>query len=66
MLWERKIQLTREMRAAVDSEMGQGEIQAMRTEVHRMQVRPAGEGDWGGEAASGVFSSGAAAAQSGR
>ncbi|NWR66366.1 CCD40 protein, partial [Bucorvus abyssinicus] len=39
MLWERKIQLTREMRAAVDSETGQGEIQAMRTEIRRMQVR---------------------------
>ncbi|XP_075296789.1 coiled-coil domain-containing protein 40 [Opisthocomus hoazin] len=39
MLWEKKIQLTREMRAAVDSEAGQGEIQAMRTEIHGMQVR---------------------------
>ncbi|KFW67451.1 Coiled-coil domain-containing protein 40, partial [Pygoscelis adeliae] len=39
MLWEKKIQLTREMRAAVDSETGQGKIQAMRTEIHRMQVR---------------------------
>ncbi|NXT44052.1 CCD40 protein, partial [Pelecanoides urinatrix] len=39
MLWEKKIQLTREMRAAVDSEAGQGEIEAMRTEIHRMQVR---------------------------
>ncbi|NXK12498.1 CCD40 protein, partial [Herpetotheres cachinnans] len=39
MLWEKKIQLTREMRAAVDSEAGQGEIQAMRTEIRRMQVR---------------------------
>ncbi|NWX47805.1 CCD40 protein, partial [Steatornis caripensis] len=39
MLWEKKIQLTREMRAVVDSETGQGEIQAMRTEIHRMQVR---------------------------
>ncbi|NXF36582.1 CCD40 protein, partial [Nyctibius bracteatus] len=39
MLWEKKIQLTREMRAAVNSDTGQGEIQAMRTEIHRMQVR---------------------------
>ncbi|KAM6050400.1 coiled-coil domain-containing protein 40 isoform 2-T2 [Chlamydotis macqueenii] len=39
MLWEKKIQLTKEMRAAVDSEAGQGEIQAMRAEIHRMQVR---------------------------
>ncbi|XP_053903334.1 coiled-coil domain-containing protein 40 isoform X2 [Malaclemys terrapin pileata] len=39
MLWEKKIQLAKEMRAAVDSEAGQGEIRAMRTEIHRMQVR---------------------------
>ncbi|NXN97360.1 CCD40 protein, partial [Rhinopomastus cyanomelas] len=38
MLWERKIQLAREIRAVVDSESGQGEIQAMKTEIHRMQV----------------------------
>ncbi|NXG90988.1 CCD40 protein, partial [Stercorarius parasiticus] len=39
MLWEKKIQLAKEMRAAVELETGQGEIQAMRTEIHRMQVR---------------------------
>ncbi|NXN46746.1 CCD40 protein, partial [Rhinoptilus africanus] len=39
MLWEKKIQLAKEMRAAVESETGQGEIQAMRAEIHRMQVR---------------------------
>ncbi|NWU89932.1 CCD40 protein, partial [Upupa epops] len=39
MLWERKIQLAREMRAAVDSEPGQGQARAMRAEIHRMQVR---------------------------
>ncbi|XP_075760222.1 coiled-coil domain-containing protein 40 isoform X5 [Pelodiscus sinensis] len=39
MLWEKKIQLAKEMRAAVDSDTGQGEIRAMRTEIHRMQVR---------------------------
>ncbi|KAM9371460.1 coiled-coil domain-containing protein 40 [Phaethornis superciliosus] len=39
MLWERKIQLTKEMRAAVDFETGQGEVQAMRMEIHRMQIR---------------------------
>ncbi|XP_040438119.1 coiled-coil domain-containing protein 40 isoform X1 [Falco naumanni] len=38
-LWEKKIQLTREMRAVVDSETGQGEMPAMRREIHRMQVR---------------------------
>ncbi|NXL92506.1 CCD40 protein, partial [Alectura lathami] len=39
MLWEKKIQLAKEMRSAVESERGQGEIRAMRAEVHRMQVR---------------------------
>uniref|UniRef100_A0A8D0H255 Coiled-coil domain 40 molecular ruler complex subunit n=1 Tax=Sphenodon punctatus TaxID=8508 RepID=A0A8D0H255_SPHPU len=39
MQWEKRIQLAKEMRAAVDSETGQGEIRAMRTEIHRMQVR---------------------------
>ncbi|XP_063312335.1 coiled-coil domain-containing protein 40 [Pelobates fuscus] len=39
MLWEKKIQLAKEMRNAVDSEAGQGEIRAMRAEIHRMQVR---------------------------
>nr|XP_009680963.1 PREDICTED: coiled-coil domain-containing protein 40 isoform X2 [Struthio camelus australis] len=39
MLWEKKIQLAKEMRSAVDSETGQGEIRAMRTEIHRMRVR---------------------------
>ena len=39
MLWEKKTQLARETRAAVDSEVGQGEIKAMKAEIHRMQVR---------------------------
>lgn len=39
MLWEKKTQLARETRAAVDSEVGQGEMKAMRAEIHRMQVR---------------------------
>ncbi|XP_070579736.1 coiled-coil domain-containing protein 40-like [Ptychodera flava] len=39
MLWEKKTQLAREAKAAVDSEVGQGEIRAMRAEIHRMQVR---------------------------
>ncbi|NXK24288.1 CCD40 protein, partial [Arenaria interpres] len=39
MLWEKKIQLTKEMRAAVESLSGRSEIQAMKTEIHRMQVR---------------------------
>ena len=39
MLWEKKTQLARETRAAVDSEVGQGEVRAMQSEIHRMQVR---------------------------
>ncbi|KAM9207764.1 coiled-coil domain-containing protein 40-like [Leptosomus discolor] len=42
LLWEKKIQLTREIRAAVESESGHGELHAMRTEIHRMQVSPGG------------------------
>lgn len=38
MFWERKIQLAKEMKTAVDSETGQGEIRAMKSEIHRMQV----------------------------
>ncbi|XP_054986112.1 coiled-coil domain-containing protein 40 [Sorex araneus] len=39
MLWEKKIQLAKEMRNSVDSETGQAEIQTMKTEIHRMKVR---------------------------
>ena len=39
MLWEKKTQLAKETRAAVDSEIGQCEIRAMKAEIHRMQVR---------------------------
>ena len=39
MLWEKKTQLARETREAVDGEVGQGEMKAMRAEIHRMQVR---------------------------
>ncbi|XP_047687577.1 coiled-coil domain-containing protein 40 isoform X2 [Prionailurus viverrinus] len=39
MLWEKKIQLAKEMRASVDSETGQMEIRAMKAEIHRMKVR---------------------------
>lgn len=38
LLWERKIQLAKEMRAAVDSEAGKGEITGMKAEIHRMEV----------------------------
>nr|XP_031541766.1 coiled-coil domain-containing protein 40 [Vicugna pacos] len=39
MLWEKKIQLAKEMRASVDSETGQMEIRAMKAEVQRMKVK---------------------------
>ncbi|XP_034268703.1 coiled-coil domain-containing protein 40 [Pantherophis guttatus] len=39
MQWEKKIQIAKEMRAAVDSEAEQTEIRAMKAEIHRMQVR---------------------------
>ncbi|KAG7327040.1 hypothetical protein KOW79_010441 [Hemibagrus wyckioides] len=37
MLWERKIQLARETRLAVDSEIGQEYIKTMKAEIHRME-----------------------------
>ncbi|XP_070832310.1 coiled-coil domain-containing protein 40 isoform X1 [Chaetodon trifascialis] len=39
MLWEKKTQLLKETRSAVDSEVGQGDIQMMKAEIHRMEVR---------------------------
>ena len=39
MLWEKKIQIAREMKEAVDSDVGQAEIRAMKAEIHRMRVR---------------------------
>uniref|UniRef100_A0A3B4TDT8 Coiled-coil domain 40 molecular ruler complex subunit n=1 Tax=Seriola dumerili TaxID=41447 RepID=A0A3B4TDT8_SERDU len=39
MLWEKKTQLIKETRSAVDSEVGQGDIQMMKAEIHRMEVR---------------------------
>ncbi|KAM7009676.1 coiled-coil domain-containing protein 40 [Tautogolabrus adspersus] len=39
MLWEKKIQLVKETRSAVDIDLGQGDIQVMKTEIHRMEVR---------------------------
>lgn len=38
MLWEKKTQLVKETRSAVDSEVGQGDIQMMKAEIHRMEV----------------------------
>lgn len=39
MLWEKRTQLAVETRNAVDREIGQGEIRAMKNEIHRMEVR---------------------------
>ena len=39
MLWEKKTQLAREAKNAVDQEYGQGEIRSMKAEIHRMEVR---------------------------
>ncbi|XP_072538881.1 coiled-coil domain-containing protein 40 [Salminus brasiliensis] len=39
MLWEKKTQLVRETRSAVDSEVGKGDIRTMKAEIHRMEVR---------------------------
>ncbi|NXF84076.1 CCD40 protein, partial [Sclerurus mexicanus] len=39
LLWEKKIQLAKEMKEATGSGSEQGEIQAMKAEIRRMQVR---------------------------
>jgi len=39
LLWERKIQLEKEMQDALDPTIGQTEIVAMRKEIHRMNLR---------------------------
>ncbi|XP_035492156.1 coiled-coil domain-containing protein 40 isoform X1 [Scophthalmus maximus] len=39
MLWEKKIQLAKETHSTVDSEVVKGEIQLMKKEIHRMEVR---------------------------
>lgn len=38
MLWERKIQIAHEMKDVVDSDVGQTEVRAMKSEIHRMQA----------------------------
>ncbi|XP_060774052.1 coiled-coil domain-containing protein 40 [Neoarius graeffei] len=38
MLWERKIQLARETRSAVESEVQKGDMHTMKTEIHHMEV----------------------------
>lgn len=39
LLWERKIQLEREMQETLDPNIGQTEIVAMKIEIHRMELR---------------------------
>ncbi|KAF5405478.1 Coiled-coil domain-containing protein 40 [Paragonimus heterotremus] len=39
MLWEKKVQLCEETRHAVDCDLGQGELNVMKHEIHRMEVR---------------------------
>merc|ERR1719188_2001798 len=39
LLWERKITLEREMQEALDPNIGQADAQAMRKEIHRMELR---------------------------
>ncbi|NWW39339.1 CCD40 protein, partial [Panurus biarmicus] len=39
LLWEKKIQLAKEMRETTDALLGHGEIHDMKTEIRRMQVR---------------------------
>ena len=39
MLWERKIQLEKETQAAIDPNVGNGVVTAMRKEIHRMKLR---------------------------
>lgn len=39
MLWERKLQLEREMQEAIDPDAGNEIVTAMKKEIHRMQVR---------------------------
>ncbi|XP_037546378.1 coiled-coil domain-containing protein 40, partial [Nematolebias whitei] len=39
MLWERKTQILKETYSALDSQMGQEEIQKMKAEIHRMELR---------------------------
>jgi hypothetical protein len=39
LLWERKIQLEKEMQEALDPTVGQSEIMELRKEIHRMELR---------------------------
>lgn len=37
-LWERKIQLEREMQETIDPSIGQSEVEQMKKEIHRMEL----------------------------
>ncbi len=39
LLWERKIQLEKEMQTTLDPDVGQNEIQELKKEIHRMELR---------------------------
>jgi len=39
LLWERKIQLEREMQEALDPNVGQSELLELKKEIHRMELR---------------------------
>mmetsp|Transcript_3849 Transcript_3849/g.4213 ORF Transcript_3849/g.4213 Transcript_3849/m.4213 type:complete len:890 (+) Transcript_3849:56-2725(+) len=39
LLWERKFQLEKEMQEALDPDIGQTEMKAMKKEIHRMELR---------------------------
>ncbi|OAF66120.1 Coiled-coil domain-containing protein 40 [Intoshia linei] len=39
MLWEKKTRLMKETRDTIDSDVGKGELHAMKADIHRMQVK---------------------------
>lgn len=39
LLWERKIQLEKEMQVTLDPDVGQNELQELKKEIHRMELR---------------------------
>merc|ERR1719221_1157276 len=39
LLWERKITLEKEMQSALDPNVGQADVSAMKKEIHRMELR---------------------------
>eukprot|EP00968_Pinguiococcus_pyrenoidosus_P014777 scaffold1350_cov249-Pinguiococcus_pyrenoidosus.AAC.3 len=42
LLWEKKIELEKETKAALDPESGQAEVKSMEREIHRMRIRQEG------------------------